>query len=241
MISASALSAQFNPLPDGRDVFSSGAQVDAYAQLISDQGWANAINTSGWGSSPVSPTAFDPFGIMNVVFIGENAGPRNSLGIHWGLPPGPYGGRSTFGNTETLFEYVSAPASIASGHYVSINLDGNDTFDFWLNLEPSRSNLTPGIWSLFHPDINPSSGGTTGAGVEKLTIDGEDYFLFSYRESEEGSNDDTNTLAFFLHFSNPDETPFTPVPEPSVYGAFGALLLTGLIAWRRFPKKTGAQ
>lgn len=239
--SASALPAQFNPLPNPRPVTTTGTQVDGYAQLINEQGWAGQTNASGWGSSAVNPTGFDPFGIMNVVFIGESASSRNSLGIRWGDEAVAFGGRSTIAETETLFQTMEAPLSINSGHFVSINLDGRSAFDFWLNLEPSRSDPSPGIWSLFNPGLNPASGRINGAGMNQFVVGGESYYLFSFRGAEENSDDDTNSVSFFLHFSQSDDTPFTPVPEPSVYGVFGALLLTGLIARRRLHKGSVAR
>lgn len=234
---ASTMQAQFNPLPAANSVTGAGPFADAYAELIDTHGWNSRSVTALWGApqTPVEGAHFDAFGMMNIIFIGEGAAARNDFGIHWGVPETPYGNdNSTFDNSETVFRAIEAPASIQQGHFLTLALDGRTSFDFWVSAEIRRTTGPGGIWSLLNPSLNStgSLSSLQGKGTLQM-IDGEAYYLFAVARPGQEQDD----LVFGLHFFNADGAPFTPVPEPSTYGALGALLLFGMIFQRRLRKR----
>lgn len=229
MVSASTLSAQFSRLPVSETGITDGA-ANGYQTLIESWG------TIDWGSTGANqPLGFSPGGEMNIVFMNSNHA-LNDLGIFWGNPTGSYSGtsRTTISNSNTIFGGSEVP--FQPGHFVSIDLNGRESFDFWLNVGYSRS--YKGIWSLFKEGYNPTATRGTLSGKEALIAgaNGESYHLYSFENEKEAE-----FFSFFVHFSEPGSefdltSNFTPVPEPSTYGIIGALVLAGLIGCRRLRK-----
>lgn len=215
-------------------LFASAAPLLAQFQPLSESDYADLIAERNWGGelawNPVD-SSFDmatgPFAVMNVGFISGTSGSWTSFGAQKGDPVAfdSAAGPGAWSGNQTLFTAAGDPAG---GSFVSIPLNGEQSFDFWLNLEPaSRDNPYYCVWSLLNPES--STDHLVASGFEEV-IDDEIYYVFSFQDGTKRSS--SESLRFFVHFQG--DASLTAVPEPSFYGAVGALLLVGLILRRRF-------
>lgn len=246
--SSSMLSAQFTSLPPA---YGGGATDPYYQTMLTDTGYnpftMDGSSTAGWDLPPslTSGVDFDPSGYMRVFFVGQDAAWANStLGIRLGGATSQYDPNASLPGLDfSIFD-----ASVGYGFTVTIPLDGHTSFDFWLSTQnPDTQGQYGtdrlGIWSMFTPQHNNPNVPQTvqGKGTE-IVYNGEIFHLYAWEDvyrDHETSDDDFNDFVFAVQFFHGDDTPFSPVPEPSTYGVIGVLGLLGVISLRRFKTKRG--
>lgn len=194
-------------------------------------------------------------GTIRSIFLGESAGWQDDFGY-------TYSGKPTGPGSFTAFQNISAglgsPATIAFGDFFDVPLTGTQasTFDYWYDGvgDSSSPSTYGGVYTAFNPAnsspivppgnvlwaqsplmVNtfvPALGAY--ADVATYLVAFEDWRL------DRGSDKDYTDLVVGLQFYNANGLPFGPVPEPSTYGLMGAAGLLGLVAYRRFKKKSTA-
>lgn len=205
-----------------------------------------------WSNGPVNLTTVfgaNPFkaegGTVKTIFLGETAGWKNDYGFKASNAPGTY----TPLVTDVENSLVAPFGNIRSGWETNVNYAAGATLDFWLN-----SGGDVGQGGLFYAFGSPNefSGSDTSNhtrwsvrdvtttyfnGVTTVTEDVKT-LLVGFEDVRQGisfNDGDFNDFVVAFQFL-PSQMP--PVPEPSTYGLLGGAALVGLIAVRRFKKKT---
>ncbi|PTY08060.1 hypothetical protein DB347_00280 [Opitutaceae bacterium EW11] len=193
-------------------------------------------------------------GTVRAIFVGESAGWKDDFGY-------VYGNLSKGDSAYTVFKDITTGgpfSNVSFGDYVDVSVAASEaaTFDFWFNASGTSWYCNPhktyagGVYTIFDrsnsdpylPQSNirwsqtPIMASTwidsknTYMDVPTYMVGLEDWRL------DRCSDNDGNDFMFALQFFNRDGTPFTPVPEPSTYGIFGAVALLALGMWRRSRK-----
>lgn len=231
----------------------------------------NILGLSWASSAPASFTASRsnfPGGTFRAIFVGASAGWLNDFGYTY---TGNLAGPDSFtvfknisaaspGNTVSFGDHVDIP--LLPGE--------NQTFDFWLNGVGGNGEANPpvptdagGVYSVIHPTNSApyiAPGNVTWA-QSPLMVSTWIPALSAYQDVatylvgiedwrlDRGSDNDRNDFLFAIQMfattggSSDQAPPFDlgPVPEPSTYGALGALFLVVAVGFRRIRKVNSAK
>ncbi|HEU5077813.1 MAG TPA: PEP-CTERM sorting domain-containing protein [Opitutaceae bacterium] len=205
----------------------------------------------GWNAGPVNFTAAlggNPFlaegGTVTTIFLGETAGWKNDFAYANSSTPTTYTPLVT-----DVENNLNGTGNIRSGWTTQVSYGAGENLEFYLN---SGGSLTQGgLFSAFGSS-NFFAGGDTSSHVRWST---RDVTTTYFNGSSWVTNDVTTLLIGFedtrkgVSFYDGDFNDFVvafqflptqvqAVPEPSTYGLLGGLALVGLVALRRFKRKS---
>jgi hypothetical protein len=199
--------------------------------ITEDNGWLNAATFA---------LLLEPEDLVRITFLGKTAGWTNDFGMNVG------GSNVSGSGAYTLWESITS-GSPGHGSQTSFvqGADSPNVIDFWLNSDEA---LHGGTYSMFYPGTSvPSNTGLPAFdySARGRVFNVDDSYSDSVRSIlviaiEDWRNYDGDFTDWFFAVEIGDrfgDAQF-PVPEPSTYGLFGAMVILGLIVVRAARKSS---